>query len=90
MTHGIELAKEAEADLESLHKSDRKLFMRILTKIESLSENPGEGKPLVGNHKGEFSLRVGSCRIVYEIYTAKHIVYILTVTHRKHYIEKTV
>ncbi len=78
MTHGIELAKEAESDLEDLHKSDRKLFMRILTKIESLAENPGEGKPLVCNHKGEFSLRVGSYRIIYEIDTAKHIVYILT------------
>ena len=84
MTHGIELAKEAESDLESLHKSGRKLFMRILTKIVSLSENPREGKPLVGNHKGEFSLRVGNYRIVYEIDTAKHIVYILTVKHRKH------
>ena len=84
MTHGIELAKEAESDLESLNKSGRKLFMRILTKIESLSINPREGKPLVGNHKGEFSLRVGNYRIVYEIDTAKHIVYILTVKHRKH------
>jgi mRNA interferase RelE/StbE len=84
MTYSIHLAKEAESDLESLHKSGRKLFMRILTKIESLSENPREGKPLVGNHKGEFSLRVGNYRIVYEIDTAKHIVYILTVKHRKH------
>ena len=84
MTYHIELAKEAESDLESLHKSGRKLFMRILSKIEFLSENPRSGKPLVGNHKGEFSLRVSNYRIVYEIDTAKHIVFILTVKHRKH------
>jgi mRNA interferase RelE/StbE len=84
MIYHIELAKEAEYDLESLHKSDRKLFMRILSKIESLSENPRSGKPLVGNHKGEFSLRVGNFRIVYELDAAKHIVFVLTVKHRKH------
>jgi len=80
----IELAKEAESDLESLHKSDRKLFMRILSKIESLSENPRSGKPLVGNHKGEFSIRLGNYRIVYEIDTLKHVVFVLTVKHRRH------
>jgi len=84
MIYHIELAKEAESDLESLHKSDRKLFMRILSKIESLSENSRSGKPLVGNHKGEFSMRLGNYRIVYELDAASHIVFILTVKHRKH------
>ncbi len=84
MTFGIELAREAESGLEALHKSDRRLFNRILSKIEFLAENPREGKPLVGNHKGEFSLRVGDYRIVYELDTTRHIVYILTVKHRKH------
>jgi mRNA interferase RelE/StbE len=84
MTYRIELSMESESDLEALHKSGRKLFKRILSKIESLSQRPKEGKPLVGNHKGEFSLRVGNYRIVYELNTSKHIVYILTVKHRKH------
>lgn len=84
MNYEIRLAGEAESDLEKLLRSDRRFFNRVLKKIESLSENPGEGKPLVGNHKGEFSLRVGNYRIVYEIENVKHIVYILTVKHRKH------
>ena len=84
MTYHIELAKEAESDLEALHKSDRTLFNRILAKIESLSQSPFDGKPLVGNHKGEYSLRLGNYRIVYELDTTKHIVYVLTVKHRKH------
>ena len=79
MIYGIELAGEAESDLEKVLKSDRKLFNRILKRIETLSESPEEGKPLVGNHKGEFSLRVGNYRIVYEIENVKHVVYILTV-----------
>jgi len=80
----VELSRETESDLKALHSSDRRLFDRILKKIESLSEDPKAGKPLVGNHKGEFSLRVGSYRVVYELDTAKHIAYILTVKHRKH------
>jgi len=84
MTFGIELAREAESGLEVLHKSDRRLFNRILSKIEFLADKPRVGKPLVGNHKGEFSLRVGDYRIVYELDTTRHIVYILTVKHRKH------
>jgi mRNA interferase RelE/StbE len=84
MIYKIKLAKESESDLEYLHKADRKLFEKILAKIEFLSENPEEGKPLVGNHKGEYSFRVGNYRIVYELDTAKHIVYVLTVKHRKH------
>ncbi len=84
MTFKIELAKETESDLEFLHKADRKLFEKILAKIEFLSVNPKEGKPLTGNHKGEYSLRVGNYRIVYELDTSMHIVYILTVKHRKH------
>ena len=84
MTYNIALAKEAEADLESLHKADRRIFNRLLSKIESLSGRPSEGKPLVGNHKGEYSFRVGDYRIIYELDNIKHIVYILTVKHRKH------
>lgn len=83
MTYSIDLAKEAEADLAALHKADRRIFNRILSKIESLSANPHEGKPLVGNHKGEYALRVGNYRIVYELHSANHIVYILTAKHRK-------
>ncbi len=84
MKYGIELAKEAESDLEYLLKADRKLFARLFARLETLVSDPFQGKALVGNHKGEYSLRVGNYRIVYEPDTAKHIAYILTVKHRKH------
>ena len=83
MSYNIRLAKEAESDLEYLHRSDRKIFNRILANIESLSGSLRKGKPLVGDHKGDFSLRVGKYRIIYELDTKKRIIYILTVKHRK-------
>ena len=82
MSYSIAFSHEAASDIDFLSKADRRLFERIINKIESLQENPRAGKPLVGNHKGEFSLRVGAYRIVYEI--SVHNIYILTIKHRRH------
>jgi mRNA interferase RelE/StbE len=84
MPYSIGLSREAVGDIDSLYRSDRKLFHRIIKKMESLEENPYEGKPLVGSHKGEFSLRVGNYRVVYEIDSSNHILYVLTAKHRRH------
>jgi mRNA interferase RelE/StbE len=83
MTFSIKFSKEAESDIDSLYHSDRRLFERLLNKIESLQDSPMEGKPLVGNHKGEFSLRVGDYRIIYEIGLSAQTIYVLTIKHRK-------
>jgi mRNA interferase RelE/StbE len=84
MTFSIEFSEEAASDFGFILRSDRKLAKRILAKIESLITSPYDGKPLVGNHRGEFSLRVGSYRVVYELHKTGHVVYILTIKHRKH------
>ena len=82
MSYSVEFSQEALSDFDFLHRTDRRLLVRIINKIESLQENPRAGKPLVGNHKGEFSLRVGGYRIVYEL--SAHTIYILTIKHRQH------
>jgi mRNA interferase RelE/StbE len=84
MHYTIRFTIEAEVDLDFLYSSDRKLFARILSKIEILEKSPREGKPLVGNHAGEFSLRIGDYRVVYQIDTSDNIIHILTIKHRKH------
>jgi mRNA interferase RelE/StbE len=84
MKFKVEFSVEAASDLDKLFYADKKLFKRVFNKIESLADNPREGKPLVGNHKGEFSLRLSSYRIVYEFDTTSHTIFILTIKHRKH------
>ncbi len=84
MPYRIEFSREAVSDIDGLQSADRKLCGRIIKKLESLAGAPHAGKPLVGNHAGEFSLRVGDYRVVYEIDSASHIVYILTIKHRRH------
>jgi len=84
MKYSICFSREADTDIDRLYNSDRKLFARIMNKIKSLEKHPREGKLLLGNHAGEFSLRVGNYRIVYEPDPARHVIYILTIKHRKH------
>jgi mRNA interferase RelE/StbE len=84
MKYKIEFSQEAASDVDELFYADKKLLARVLKKIESLADNPHEGKALTGNHKGEFSLRVGAYRIVYENDTSGHVIFILTIKHRKH------
>ena len=84
MKYKIEFSQEAASDVDELFYADKKILTRILKKIESLADNTREGKALTGNHKGEFSLRVGSYRIVYELDANGYVIFILTVKHRKH------
>jgi mRNA interferase RelE/StbE len=84
MKHKIEFSQEAASDIDKLFYADKKLLARVLKKIESLTDDPREGKALTGNHKGEFSLRIGAYRIVYDFDTSGHIIFILTIKHRKH------
>ena len=84
MTFTVRLSREAERDFRSLSRADRVLFDRIIRAVESLADEPRAGKPLVGNHQGEYSLRVGAYRIVYEIDAHARTVFVLTATHRSH------
>ena len=84
MRFAVSLSREAVKDLTSLSRSDRRLYGRILRKLESLLDAPRAGKPLVGNHVGEFSLRIGDYQIIYELDSKKKRVFILTARHRRH------
>lgn len=57
---------------------------RIIAKAERLAENPRPRgvKPLVGS-AGEFRLRVGDYRVIYEVTDATQCVLVLAVGPRK-------
>ena len=46
---------------------DRVSQKRIVERLKDLSKNPKSGKLLKGRFKGIRSLRVGKCRILYDI-----------------------
>ena len=79
----IELSKQAEKTIKKVHKSDRNLYHSFISVFEDISKDPAQGKLLHGKLKGLSSYRVGSYRIIYEIYHHKLLVIILDLGHRK-------
>ena len=79
----IKFNPSAAKDLRKLTKKQLKIVSSLIESIDCLSGNPYYGKPLKGNKKGCYSLRVGNYRIIYEVYLSKKIVYIIRIGHRK-------
>lgn len=80
----IRVTLQAEEDLKQLSHADRRLADRMLTKLETLTEQPYLGKSLVGPHAGRRSLRVGTYRIIYRVDETARRVILLTAKHRRH------
>ncbi|HAH20130.1 MAG: hypothetical protein A2Y00_01375 [Omnitrophica WOR_2 bacterium GWF2_43_52] len=81
--HKIEFSELAAKELERIYRSDRRLYSRFITGVESLKEHPYQGKRLKGRLKGDFSLRMGDYRIIYTVQKDKLVVYIIDLGHRK-------
>ncbi len=81
MIHELRFTPQAEEDLSKLTRADQRLAHRVLSKLETLSEQPYQGKPLVGQHAGHRSLRIGTYRVVYRIEETSQWVIILTGKH---------
>jgi mRNA interferase RelE/StbE len=76
----LELTKTAQKNLKKL---DKQTLQRLITKIESLKENPFPAgvKKLITNDG--YRIRVGDYRIVYDVFEDLILVKILKVGHRK-------
>ena len=64
MSFTVVLSSSAESYYRGL---SRKAQARVRDGLVSLLHRPYQGKPLHGNLKGYYSLRVGKIRIVYRI-----------------------
>ncbi|MEM2971534.1 MAG: type II toxin-antitoxin system RelE/ParE family toxin [Candidatus Bathyarchaeia archaeon] len=67
--------------LKNIKALDREIQIRIIREINMLKTNPYIGKPLRGEWKGVYSLRIGDYRVLYHI--KKNQVFLLVVGHRK-------
>jgi mRNA interferase RelE/StbE len=70
-----------DKDLKKIPKANQK---RIISKVESLAENPFPSgyKALQGNLAGYYRIRSGNYRIVYSVDKEKVIILILKIGHR--------
>ena len=81
MTYRIEVSPAA---LRTLRKLDRHALVRVQAAIELLADNPRPpgARKLVGGD-GEWRVRTGDYRIVYEIHDRVLRVLVLSVGHRR-------
>jgi len=71
----IEFSNLAAKELETIYKTDSKTYDRIVTAIEFLSANPFQGKKLRIKLKGDYSICIGSYRVVYSTSMTKLLIY---------------
>lgn len=67
--------------LKRIKVLDREVQVLILRKVTVLKANPYAGKPLRGEWKGVYSLRVGNYRVLYKI--KGNTIFLLVAGHRK-------
>jgi mRNA interferase RelE/StbE len=81
MTYRVEVAPAALRQLRKLHPTARR---RIQAAVELLADQPrpSGAKKLVGGD-GEWRVRTGDFRIIYEIHDDVLLVLVITVGHRR-------
>ena len=86
MTHRIEVAPAAVRQLRKLDPSARR---RVQAAIELLADQPrpSGAKKLVGG-AGEWRVRTGDFRVVYEVYDDVLLVLVVAVGHRRDVYER--
>ncbi|MFH1776138.1 MAG: type II toxin-antitoxin system RelE/ParE family toxin [Candidatus Omnitrophota bacterium] len=79
----VELSRIAAKELERIYNSDRKIYFRIISVLESLSDDPFQGKALKNVLKGFYSYRVGVYRIIYAVEQKELLISIIDIGHRR-------
>lgn len=80
MKYQIILTKKILKDLE---KIDKRYRIKIGVALLKLSACPQMGKKLEGDLSGQWSLRVGIYRIIYEISNFDLVVLVIKIGHRQ-------
>lgn len=78
--HKIEVLPSAQKDLDNLEK---KFFIQIEDKINSLKSNPRPADCLKLTAEEGYRLRSGNFRILYRIDDKDKVIYIYRVEHRR-------
>ena len=76
----IRVKKSAQKELGKIPKID---LLKILDKIESLSENPHPAESLKLTNQEKYRLRVGNYRVLYQVVENVLTVFVVKVGHRK-------
>jgi mRNA interferase RelE/StbE len=80
VTYSLQIKRSAAKALAKITKNDR---IRLIEAIDRLREEPNAGGVLKGEFAGLRRLRVGSYRIIFEVFDEQLVVLVIRVGHRK-------
>lgn len=81
MAYKVLITKEAKKDIDSLDITIKKQLYKKLLYFVSLSDIKVVAKKLNNHETGEYRLRVGNYRVIFDL--DKHTIVILRIQHRK-------
>ena len=77
------LDARAARDLTQLRRKHHPILTELIQAIDSLVTQPYIGKPLTGNKRGSYSLRVGDFRVIYDLHPASRTIHLIRAGDRK-------
>ena len=80
MTYSLQIKRSAAKALSKITKNDR---IQLIEAIDRLREEPNAGGVLKGEFAGLRRLRVGSYRIIYEVFDEQLVVLVIRIGRRK-------
>ena len=81
MKYSVEFSRRAARQIDGLETD---LRVRVIKRIEALSDNPRPpGVQKLSGSEGDYRIRIGDYRVVYEIRDALLMVLIMKVAHRR-------
>lgn len=81
MAYNILFTKDATKDIEKIDPSVKKQLYKKLLYFKNLDDIKVVAKKLHNNDTGEYRLRVGNFRIIFDL--DKHTIVVLRIQHRK-------
>ncbi len=79
----LEFSKQASQILKWMAGREPGIYRRVSNALDSLEQDPHQGKSLKGALKGRYSYRVADYRIIYKIEKSILKVYVIDIGHRR-------
>jgi mRNA interferase RelE/StbE len=79
----VEVSPSAVRELLAVKRRDPALYKRMAAAIDSLAEDPYQGKKLKDKLAGDYSLRIGAYRIIYRVFKDRLLIWIVDLGPRR-------
>ena len=80
VSYSVRIKRSAAKELAGVPQP---LRARVVNAIDRLAEQPLAGNPLKGGLRGLRRLRIGDCRVIYELLEGELVILVIRIAHRR-------